>query len=261
MQIGFFAPSHLTSPVSSTGDLAFQPNGIANSLLILHQTSAPPAAGLTIQSISQAVAVGNAGLGGPGGIELLAATGNDLFLAPGGLPLFPILKLTQFDAAHIGQLQVVGGFAGVDGALGLLNIGHGGVTGGDFVFNTAGGGNYYFGQAGNNTVFTIAYTGNIANGLTLSPGGATVKLTATGSSGTINFNLQSTGASSTVQLNGAVVVTPSGHMALYGGTPVAQPVAIVAPAGGATVDTQARAAIVSILNAIGAAAGGIGITA
>lgn len=54
----------------------------------------------------------------------------------------------------------------------------------------------------------------------------------------------------------------TGHpLGFYGATPVAQPLAIPAPSGGAVVDTQARAAIASILNAIGAGAGGIGITA
>lgn len=58
------------------------------------------------------------------------------------------------------------------------------------------------------------------------------------------------------EANGTVAL-----IGLYGGTAVAQPSAITAPSGGATVDTEARTAIVSILNAIGAAAGGIGITA
>jgi len=65
------------------------------------------------------------------------------------------------------------------------------------------------------------------------------------------------GAGETVAQLGAALE----FLGLYGATPVAQPVAITAPSGGAVVDTQARAAIVSILDAIGAAAGGIGITA
>lgn len=47
----------------------------------------------------------------------------------------------------------------------------------------------------------------------------------------------------------------------FSATPVAQKAAIAAPSGGTTVDTQARAAIVSILNALSAAAGGYGLTA
>lgn len=48
----------------------------------------------------------------------------------------------------------------------------------------------------------------------------------------------------------------------YNGTaPVVQPAAIPAPAGGLVIDAQARAAIASILNALGAGTGGIGITA
>lgn len=51
-------------------------------------------------------------------------------------------------------------------------------------------------------------------------------------------------------------------LAFYAGTtPVTQPAAIPAPTGGLVVDTEARAAIASILNALGAAAGGVGITA
>jgi hypothetical protein len=50
-------------------------------------------------------------------------------------------------------------------------------------------------------------------------------------------------------------------VAFFGGTPVGQAAAIAQPTGGATIDTQARTAINSILAAIGAAAGGIGITA
>jgi hypothetical protein len=47
----------------------------------------------------------------------------------------------------------------------------------------------------------------------------------------------------------------------YGSPPVAQAGVIADPAGGAVVDVEARAAIVAILDALGAAGGGIGITA
>jgi hypothetical protein len=64
------------------------------------------------------------------------------------------------------------------------------------------------------------------------------------------------------QANGATVMAlGTNKLGLYGATAVAQPAAIAAPSGGSTVDKQARTAIQSILNAIGAAAGGIGITA
>jgi len=51
------------------------------------------------------------------------------------------------------------------------------------------------------------------------------------------------------------------QVSLYGGPAVLQPAAIPAPAGGAVVDAEARAAITAILGVLGAAAGGIGITA
>ena len=50
-------------------------------------------------------------------------------------------------------------------------------------------------------------------------------------------------------------------LGLYTAPPAVQPVAIPAPAGGITVDAEARTAIGLILAAIGQAAGGIGITA
>ncbi len=50
------------------------------------------------------------------------------------------------------------------------------------------------------------------------------------------------------------------RMAFFGGTQRAQFTAITAPAGGATVDTEARTAIQAILNVLGAAAGGYGLT-
>lgn len=66
-----------------------------------------------------------------------------------------------------------------------------------------------------------------------------------------------------VQTNGhtGFQISAAGGVGLYAATPVAQPSAIAAPTGGSTIDTQARTAITSILNALGAAAGGIGVTA
>lgn len=50
-------------------------------------------------------------------------------------------------------------------------------------------------------------------------------------------------------------------MAFFGSPEIAQPAAVAAPSGGTTIDTQARAAIVSILNLLSQAAGGLGLTA
>lgn len=53
-----------------------------------------------------------------------------------------------------------------------------------------------------------------------------------------------------------------GRLAFFDGTTErAQAAVIPAPSGGTTIDTQARAAITAILNVLGAAAGGFGLTA
>lgn len=53
---------------------------------------------------------------------------------------------------------------------------------------------------------------------------------------------------------------PSGLVGFYTAPPIPQPAAITAPSGGGTVDTQARAAIVAVLNLLSQAAGGNGLT-
>ncbi len=89
----------------------------------------------------------------------------------------------------------------------------------------------------------------------------------------LGINIIATGADTTAGLvseNGLAVVDAirvqlgnetGGQVGLYDAVPVAQPAAIAPPSGGTTVDSQARAAISAILAALGAAAGGIGITA
>lgn len=67
-----------------------------------------------------------------------------------------------------------------------------------------------------------------------------------------NANLTDTGGGTSVGGSG---------LGFYSATPVPQPSAITHPTGGTTVDTQARVAIVAILNALGQAAGGVGVTA
>lgn len=91
-----------------------------------------------------------------------------------------------------------------------------------------------------------------------------------GSAGGLNaiqLTIESGGTFAVYDHNGTrMIETTDGGMGgdvigLYGATAVPQPSAITSPTGGATVDAEARTAIDSILAVIGAAAGGIGITA
>lgn len=62
--------------------------------------------------------------------------------------------------------------------------------------------------------------------------------------------------------NGFMLGTSAAHkLGFWGKAPIVQPAAIAAPSGGTTIDTQARAAIQSIINTLSAAAGGNGLTA
>lgn len=57
------------------------------------------------------------------------------------------------------------------------------------------------------------------------------------------------------------VQSSGANLGFYGTTPTAQFAAIPPPAGGATIDSQARTAIDGILSLLGAATGGVGLTA
>lgn len=95
-----------------------------------------------------------------------------------------------------------------------------------------------------------------------------------GAGGGILFDMYLNGAAGVGQLyigatNGsAPVILLNVHgdgtgrqIGFFGATPISQPAAIGAPSGGTTVDTQARAAIVSLINLLSAAAAGYGLTA
>ena len=72
------------------------------------------------------------------------------------------------------------------------------------------------------------------------------------------FNIYDTAAREAMRIQASGSAAMIG---LYGAAAVVQAAAITAPSGGAIIDAEARTAIASILTAIGAAAGGIGITA
>lgn len=84
---------------------------------------------------------------------------------------------------------------------------------------------------------------------------------AAANTGTANNFVLGTALHTVRIVGNAVLAGATGTLSFYGGGGRVQPAAIAAPAGGATVDTQARAAITSILAVIGAAAGGVGLTA
>jgi len=129
-----------------------------------------------------------------------------------------------------------------------------------------------FSVTNNSTTAGIAITNTAFGGLTLTDhSGFGASLVATGAgeaviqatgTGQVQISGNAAGGVSIASGGGAVVLGEHADLiALYGGAAVVQPVAITAPAGGAVVDSESRAAIVSILNALGAAAGGIGVTA
>ena len=120
----------------------------------------------------------------------------------------------------------------------------------------------------------VLSSGAGGNGIVANGSGVVVVVSGSSISGFGDGLLQAAGtlidgggnvfASNTANISGVVTARlgQAGEVAaLYGATPVVQPAAIAAPTGGAVIDSQARTAIDSILTAIGAAAGGIGITA
>ena len=80
-----------------------------------------------------------------------------------------------------------------------------------------------------------------------------------------NIILRQTGTVGGVRINGGaggiqVGVSGSDSLGFFGATPTFAPSAIAHPSGGVVIDTQARAAINSIVDLLSAAAGGYGLT-
>lgn len=111
------------------------------------------------------------------------------------------------------------------------------------------------GQTQNQSEIYMA-TANIGNG-----GGIAIDMYINGVQGSGQIYIGGTNGISpviTINANGA---GGGRQIGFFGAAPIAQPAAIAAPAGGATIDAQARTAITSILAVLGAAAGGYGLTA
>jgi len=127
-------------------------------------------------------------------------------------------------------------------------------------------------DAGNNSAFTVDSQGQVTIRACLAAN--VVALTILNSLNTPMFTVDAhghvviqstdgTGLLVVKDVDGAkgLEILPGAAVGLFGASPVGQAVAITPPSGGAVVDVQSRAAIVAILDVIGAAAGGIGITA
>jgi hypothetical protein len=132
--------------------------------------------------------------------------------------------------------------------------------------------------ASNGTV-AVAASGSAALSLSQTGTGGITVTTGASTTGGMTFSDSGSGGMAFVESGGGgllfhdtggagILFITSGGLTLegvdigfYTTAPVAQPAAIPAPSGGAVVDVECRAAVVSILNAIGGSAGGIGITA
>lgn len=155
-----------------------------------------------------------------------------------------------------------------DGGITFGNSGAGGITLQDIgtagIFLTATVGQIAANSANgisliNTTAGSVVISQGAVGGIAITDGGGSGISIGTTAGGGIGLN-DSGGAGIFLESSGSVIVNGA-TVGLYAAAPVAQAAAIPVPSGGVVVDAESRAAIAAILDAIGAAAGGIGITA
>jgi hypothetical protein len=230
---------------------------------------------------------GGIGIDSTSGIDILATGGNIILRTTSGNLTFDSVDNVAIHSAGTGSITIntTGGGASTGITLQAQATDVTGITlnaeGGAITIETTGGG----ATTGINITTQASDTGGLnitANsGLTVTEtqfgmmfnesaaGGASMLFEVSNAGNTAGMLFMNSGTGPMNFGNGSndmSLTTGALHLGgitigLYAATAVAQPAAITPPSGGAVVDTEARAAIVSILNAIGAAAGGIGITA